>query len=125
MYYKSVTWWEKMFKSLFNLFVCHCTKYLSFNHILLLQLNCSCKSTPFSPEIWPFKRGGFSSGVGSLTFMLKFIVSVAFPDGLASRQGGLSTRFHGIYVCDSLPEILKKCGFVFVIFCNINDITIY
>ena len=40
-----------------------------------VQRNPSCEATPFTPEKWPFKRGGLSSGVEIDTFMFKFTLS--------------------------------------------------
>ena len=56
-------------------------------HISLhVQWNPSCEATPFASEKWPFKRGGFSSGVEINTFILRLTLS----SGL-SRGGGLSS----------------------------------
>ena len=46
----------------------------------------SCDATPFAAEIWPFKRGGLSTGVEINTFVFKFTLSC----GLTRRVGILS-----------------------------------
>ena len=51
-----------------------------------LQWNSSCEATAFVSEKWPFKKGGFSSGVEINTFMFRFTLL----SGL-SRGGGLSS----------------------------------
>ena len=55
-----------------------------------IQWNPSCEATPFASEMWPFKRGGLSSGVEINTFMLRFTLSSGLSRGVASYQGGLS-----------------------------------
>ena len=55
-------------------------------HTDCIQWNPSCQATPFSPEKWPFKRGGLSSEVEINTFMFRFTLS----SGL-SRGGGLTS----------------------------------
>ena len=52
--------------------------------------NPSCVATPFSPEKWPFKRGGLLSGVEINTFCLDLHSQVASPEGMALQKGGLS-----------------------------------
>ena len=50
----------------------------------------SCKATHFVAEIWPFKRGGLSSGVRINTFMFRFTLSSSLFRRVGSQEGGLS-----------------------------------
>ena len=67
---------------------------------MTLQWNHSGKATYFTPEKWPSKRGGLSSGVEINTFMLRSTLSSGLFRGVASCQGGLSK---GLVGCVLLP----------------------
>ena len=42
-----------------------------------VQWNPSCEATSFAPEMWPFKRGGLSSGIKFNIFCLNLLCLVA------------------------------------------------
>ena len=67
---------------------CGCACYIGLSNIL--QWNLSCEATFFAPEMWPFKRGGFSQGVDVNKFMFILTLSNGISRGSVFCQGGLS-----------------------------------
>ena len=60
--------------------------------VFAVQWNPSCEATPFSSEKWPVKRDGLLSRVEINTFMFRFTLQVAYPEGwplvrVASQKG--------------------------------------
>ena len=53
----------------------------------MIQWNPSCEATPFASEMWPFKRGGLSSGVEINIFMFRFTVSNGLSRGVGPSSG--------------------------------------
>ena len=52
-----------------------------------LQWNPSCKATPFSPEMWLFKKGGLLSKEQINTFMFRFTLSSGLSRGVGLSSG--------------------------------------
>ena len=74
-----------------------------------LQWNPFCESTPFSPEKWPFKRGGFSSGVEINTFMLRLTVSSGLSGVVGLTLGWSQKRFYCSSICSD-DSMQRACG---------------
>ena len=66
-------------------------------HVNGVQWNPSCEATPFLPEMWPFKRGGLSSGVEINIFMFRFTLSIGFPRGVGLSSGWPIKRGSTVY----------------------------
>ena len=73
---------------------------------LAIQWNPSCEATPFAAEMWPFKRGGLSSGVEINTFMFRLTVSSGLSRGVGLLSGWPHKR--GSTVSISRNEIMQS-----------------
>ena len=69
----------------------------------------SCKATHFVAEIWPFKRGGLSSGVRITHLCLDLHCPVAFSEGLALKRVASQKGFHCI------SHLIGRASLVFIL----------
>ena len=71
-------------------------------YIVPIQWNPSCEATPFSPEKWPFKRGGLSLGVEIYTFIFRVTVLSGLSRGVGLSSGWPLKRGFTVYNVDGI-----------------------
>ena len=83
------------------MYISHLSKpnmsYIWIELYLYVQWNPSCEAIPFASEKWPLVRGR------NQYKCLDLYCQVAFPEGMVSRQSGLSKRvslYHELYSYD-------------------------
>ena len=100
-----------IFSALNKIFIYH-TVNRTMVCFKLIQWNSSCEATPFVAEMWPFKRGGLSSGVEISTFMLRFTLSSGLSRGVGLSSGWSLKRGSTVYEND-LWYIFSKLNQVY------------
>ena len=58
----------------------------SKNRQFIVQRNIFCEATPFAPAMWPFKRGGLSSGVEINALIIRETLLRGLSTGVASQK---------------------------------------
>ena len=81
-----------------------------------IQWNPSCEANPFSPEMWPFKRGGLSSGVEINTFMFRLTLSSGLSRGVGLSSGWPLKRGSTVCICmTSYTNNIRNMSWVYEI----------
>ena len=60
---------------------------LIFQNLKDIQWNPSYEAIPLAPKLWPFKRGGISSGVEIHTYVSRFTLSSGLPRWVGFQKG--------------------------------------